>query len=86
MGINYKNIFRYTYYRVRFIFKYKTLKAVKNVNESQIAAPCAQGIFVLGRRCPHQGALLNRSKITSDRIICHWHGCKIKINSGQKIA
>jgi len=70
-----------TYYRVKnrllFIYKYRTIKSMKIINNDQICVSSSKGNFIISRRCPHQGAFLEKAFLHDNVITCHWHGCKI---------
>ena len=63
----------------RFIFlvKYGSLKSIKLLNDREILVCTSKGIFKINRRCPHQGAYLEKSFKKDNVLTCHWHGCKI---------
>ena len=74
------------YYRFIFAFKFKTLKTFKVLNKNDLYLSSSKGNYKIKRRCPHQGAFLEKGYIDDNKITCHWHGCKIYINIiGEKI-
>ena len=73
-------------YKILFLLKFKTLRSKILLNRNEIAVCCSKGIFKLDRRCPHQGAFLENSYKHDNILTCHWHGCKILVNTkGKKI-
>ena len=58
-------LYEKTYYRVKnrllFIYKYKTIKSMKVINNNQICVSSSKGNFIISRRCPHQGAFLEKA-------------------------
>lgn len=71
--------FKYFYFRVIFSFKFFTIKKCKIINKDLII-PTSKGIYSIHRFCPHQNAPLEKSFISNNIIVCHWHGCKLLIN------
>ena len=72
-----KKLLLILYYRIKFYYKFKSFKPVKVTNENEILVCSSKGIFLLNRRCPHQGAYLEKAFKKDNILICHWHGCKV---------
>ena len=72
--------------RIIFLLKYKTIKPIKIINNEKICVSSSKGNYLINRRCPHQGAFLERAYLNDNILTCHWHGCKIYINlKGKKV-
>tara|TARA_B100001250_G_scaffold97518_1_gene81827 strand:- start:125 stop:388 length:264 start_codon:yes stop_codon:yes gene_type:complete len=67
--------------RIIFSIKFKTLKKVLVVGDKYLYLSSSRGNFKINRRCPHQGAYLEKAYINDNIVTCHWHGCKIYINA-----
>tara|TARA_B100001059_G_C17630134_1_gene473987 strand:- start:132 stop:380 length:249 start_codon:yes stop_codon:yes gene_type:complete len=79
-------IFSLVINRIKFSIKFKTLKKIRVINDDFLYLSSSKGNFKINRRCPHQGAYLDKAYINDNIITCHWHGCKIYINAiGKKI-
>jgi len=79
-------IYNYIKYRLIFFIKYKTIKPIKIINEDLICVSSSKGNYLINRRCPHQGAFLEKAYLNDNILICHWHGCRFIINKiGEKI-
>ena len=72
-------LFKYLYFRAIFSYKYLSLNKCK-VIKNDIIIPTSKGIYSINRFCPHQNAPLEKSFISNNTIVCHWHGCKLLIN------
>ena len=73
-------------YRLIFFNKYKTLKPIKIINEDLICVSSSKGNYLINRRCPHQGAFLEKAYLNDNILTCHWHGCRFVINKiGEQI-
>ena len=68
-------------YRIIFIFRYKTFRAIQVINNKTIAVSCSKGIYLVNRRCQHLGAYLDQAFKNDNVIICNWHGCRINVDS-----
>tara|TARA_B100000575_G_C23141820_1_gene664667 strand:- start:804 stop:1052 length:249 start_codon:yes stop_codon:yes gene_type:complete len=81
-----KKFINYIIYKFIFFFKFKTLKSIILLNDKEIIVQCSKGIFQMNRKCPHQGANLEKAYKKDNVLTCHWHGCKIIVNKkGKKI-
>lgn len=67
-------------YKISFILRFKTFQSIALLDNNTIAICCSKGIFKLNRRCPHQGAFLEKSYKNDNILTCHWHGCKFLVD------
>ena len=73
-------------YRIIFIFKFKTIKRIKVINNKKICVTSSKGNFLINRRCPHQGSFLETGYLNDNILTCRWHGCPVFIDiKGEKI-
>ena len=54
--------------RIIFLLKYKTIKPIKIINNEKICVSSSKGNYLINRRCPHQGAFLERAYL-NDNIL-----------------
>jgi nitrite reductase/ring-hydroxylating ferredoxin subunit len=78
--------FKIIFFRLYFIYKFKSFKKLLVLNNQTLVTFTSQGIYQIPRRCPHQGAFLENAFKKDNLLICNWHGCKINIfYSGKNI-
>jgi len=67
--------------RILFAVKHKTFRKVtlSPLDSSKILVYHKGEVVNLKRRCPHQGAPLEKGFLKNGVLICPWHGCQFKI-------
>ena len=81
-----KKLYMKIKYRIIFLFKFKTIKPIKIINDDKICVTSFKGNYIINRRCPHQGAFLETGYLNDNVLTCRWHGCPIFINvKGEKV-
>jgi len=70
--------------RILFALRHRTWRrvVVDPADPEKICVHSSRGVTRMKRRCPHQGAPLERAYFEGDTMICQWHGCRFKL--GQK--
>ena len=81
-----KKLYMKIKYRIIFLFKFKTIKPIIIINDDKICVTSSKGNYIINRRCPHQGAFLEKGYLNDNVLTCKWHGCPIIINvKGEKV-
>lgn len=67
--------------RLAFAIEHKTFQrvAVNRSNPSVISIYYEGKTIRLARRCPHQGAPLEKGYFEGDFLLCPWHGCRYSL-------
>jgi len=58
-------------------------RRVKLPGETVAVFRLASGWFALQDSCPHMGASLADGRIEDGAVVCHWHGWRFDLRSGQ---
>ena len=61
------------FFRLYFIFKYKTLRKKILIGKDEIIVCGSTTESKIPKVCPHQGADLRNAKIRGDYLVCHFH-------------
>jgi nitrite reductase/ring-hydroxylating ferredoxin subunit len=67
--------------RLRFALKHRTIgRKVLDSSEPTMILVYHKGKIVrMPRRCPHQGAPLEKGYLKGDTLVCPWHGCHFSL-------
>lgn len=67
--------------RLSFALRHRTLARVAQApgDPSHIEVFHRATVLRLPRRCPHQGAPLEKGRVEGDFLVCGWHGCRFPL-------
>ena len=70
--------------RARFALKYRTLGRIglSADTPSQLFVYRDGVVVQLKRRCPHQGAPMEKGRIKGGCLVCPWHGYRLSLTGG----
>ena len=61
------------------------LYAVSNRKINKLIIKFGNDLYLISRKCPHNGLPLTNSIISKDIITCNWHGCRFSLFTNEII-